>query len=146
MSFEKNKISFDYIRGVVEGEGTFTFSSSKGGRKVPALTIKMHVRNKRLIESIRDVMGLKNTVYVYDHQRNDGSKRQAQAMLIVREIGQLKNIIIPFFHKRLYGNKGLQFNAWLEKIGSDPLVPENFKFIYKLYKSGYYDRAENIKY
>ena len=64
--------------------------------------------------------------------------------MIVREFGQLKNIIVPFFYKRLKGNKGKQFEQWLEKIGSDPDVSETFKFIYKIYKAGFYDK--NPKY
>ena len=138
---QDKKLSYEYIRGLTEGEGTFTFSTShKLRRKVPAFALRMHVRDKGLLEIVRDSMGLKNKIYEYDYKRNDGYKRGPQAILIVREFGQLKNIIVPFFYKRLKGNKGKQFNDWLEKIGADPEVPETFKFIYKIYKAGFYDK------
>ncbi len=141
MEQKGSEISYEYIRGLVEGEGTFTFSTNKKiGIRVPAFAIKMHVRDKKLLEAIRDKLGLTNKVYQYDHQRNDGHKRGAQAMLIVREFGQLKNIIVPFFYRKLRGNKAIQFHNWLENIGSDPMVSEHFKFIYKLYISGFYDK------
>ena len=137
----KKKLPYDYIRGLVEGEGTFTFSTRKKFHtKIPAFAVKMHVRDKELLEMVRDTLGLKNKVYEYNHQGKDGHVRGPQAMLIVREIGQLKNIIVPFFYKRLYGNKGKQFGEWLEKIGSDQEVSETFKFIHKIYKAGFYDK------
>ncbi len=138
-------LPYDYIRGVVEGEGAFTFSSNrKLKRKVPAFSIKMHVRDWKLLEEIRDTLNLKNKVYVYNHQKNDGSVRGPQAMLIVREFGQLKNIIVPFFYKKLRGNKGKQFEEWLERIGTDPEVPDSFRFIYKIYKAGFYDKNQRF--
>ncbi|MFH0890648.1 MAG: hypothetical protein V1856_01295, partial [Candidatus Liptonbacteria bacterium] len=94
----------------------------------------------KLLESVRDKLKLKNKVYEYKYQRKDGHIRGAEAMLIVREFPQLKNIIIPFFYKKLAGNKGIQFNQWLNKIGEDPMVPETFKFLYKLHSWGYYDK------
>lgn len=140
MIFNK-RLSYEYIRGLVDGEGTFTFSTShKLHRKVPAFAIKMHIRDKELLEMVRDTMGLKNRVYEYNHQGKDGSIKGPQAMLIVREFGQLKNIIIPFFYKKLKGNKGKQFIQWLEKIGTDPYIPETYKFIHKIYKAGFYDK------
>mgnify|MGYP001607186065 FL=1 len=63
-------------------------------------------------------------------------------MLIVREVGSIKNTIIPFFYKKLKGNKGKQFLEWLEKFGSDSKVPATFKFIFQLYRSGFYDRKQ----
>ncbi|MEK7546854.1 MAG: LAGLIDADG family homing endonuclease [Patescibacteria group bacterium] len=138
---QDKKLSYEFIRGFIESKGTFTFSSNnKIHRKVPAFAIKTNIRNKELIEKIRDSMGLENKVYEYNHQKNDGYKREPQAMLIVREFGQLKNIIVPFFYKRLKGNKGKQFEQWLENIGNDPAVPETFKFIYKIHKAGFYDK------
>jgi hypothetical protein len=132
-------LSYEYIRGVVEGEGCFTFSKSSG-RKIPAFALRMHFRDEDLICAIRDTLGLRNRVYVYHYPGKDGVHRDPQAVLIVREFGQLKNIIVPFFYKKLKGNKGKQFYDWLEKIGSDPEVPRTFKIIHKIYKSGFYDK------
>src|SRR5437764_1363652 len=139
--FKFKTLSYEYIRGLVEGEGCFTFSTSKtisGGiitkRKVPAFAIGMHERDQDLLYLVRDTLGLKNKVYNYKSPQYNGHKRGRKAILIVREFGPLKNVIVPFFYKRLQGNKGKQFEAWLEKIGTDPDVPETYKFIYKIYK------------
>jgi len=142
------KLTNDYIRGLVEGEGSFTFSGNRRSDgtliRVPSFQIKMHVRDKALLEGIRDHLGLKNRVYVYDHQRNDGYKRAPNAMLIVREIGNLKNIIIPFFYNKLASHKAVQFNEWLENIRNDPTVPESYDILYRLHENGYY--AKNPKF
>lgn len=134
-------ITYDYIRGLTEGEGTFTFSpQKKRGVIIPAFSIKMHHRDERLLSMVRDRLGLSNKIYVYDTTSYDGHNRAPQAMLIVREIGQLKNIIVPLFYKKLVGNKGVQFADWIEKIGTDPRVPESYRILYILCSSGYYDR------
>jgi hypothetical protein len=101
----------------------------------------MNIRDKELIERIRDYLGLRNKVYTYYYPGKDGAKRGPQAMLIVREIGSLKNIIVPTFYSKLVGYKGKQLNDWLEKIGTDPLVPKNYRVIYRLYKLGFYDKG-----
>lgn len=133
------EITYDYIRGLTDGEGTFTFSTQrKKHLKVPAFSIKMHHRDRALLEKVRDKLGLKNKIYVYDHPGYDGSNRAPQAMLIVREIGQLKNIIVPLFYGSLVGNKGIQFDDWLDKIYKDPEVPHSYKILPILAKSGYY--------
>jgi hypothetical protein len=136
-------LSHEYIRGVVEGEGCFTFSKSSG-RKIPAFALRMHIRDEDLICAIRDTLGLRNRVYVYHYSGKDGCRRDPQAVLIVREFGQLKNIIVPFFYKRLKGNKGKQFDEWLEKIGSDPEVSKMFKIIHTIHKAGFYERNQKF--
>lgn len=134
-------ITLEYIRGLIEGEGSFTFSTQYSiKRKVPAFEIRMHVRDKDLLEQMRDFLGLKNKIYVYHYQK-PSMPRGPQAMLIVREFGQLKNIIIPLCYGRLKGNKGIQFNDWLEKIGSDPMVSPHFRFLHKLHASGYFKKT-----
>jgi len=138
----------EYIRGLIEGEGSFTFSKNRRldgtPLRVPSFQIKMHIRDKALLEGIRDHLGLRNKVYTYNHQNKDGHKRGPQVMLIVRDLGSLKNIIIPLFYNKLAGNKGVQFNEWLEKIRKDPLVPEFYDILYRLHENGYY--AKNPKF
>jgi len=102
------------------------------------------MRDQELLKSVRDSLGLKNKIYTYHYQGRDGSKRGPIAILIVREFGPLKNIIVPLFYNKLIGNKGRQFESWLEQIGIDPEVPEKFKFIHKLHKSGFYDNLDKI--
>jgi len=140
------EITYDYIRGLTDGEGTFTFSTQrKRHLKIPAFSIKMHHRDKALLEAVRDKLCLSNKIYVYNHQGHDGSKRAPQAMLIVREIGQLKNIIVPLFYKTLIGNKAIQFEEWLDKIYKDPEVPHNYKILSILAKSGFYAKNNKFK-
>jgi len=138
------KISNEYIRGLVDGEGCFTFYTNTDTdgikRKIPAFAISMHERDKSLLESVKHSLGLRNKVYIFKSSVGDGMKRGKKAVLVVRGLGSLKNTIIPLFYKRLVGHKGIQFIGWLEKIGQDPLVPESYKLLYRLYKAGYWDR------
>ncbi len=139
-------MSYEYIRGLIEGEGSFTFTtnSRKNIRgdtvraKIPAFAIGMHERDYNLLCSTRDIMGLSNKVYNYKSSDKDGYNRGRKAFLIVREIGNLKNIVVPFFYGRLVGYKGVQFNQWLENIGTDPEVPESYKIIYRLHRNNFY--------
>ncbi|PIY59550.1 hypothetical protein COY96_01215 [Candidatus Wolfebacteria bacterium CG_4_10_14_0_8_um_filter_37_11] len=62
------EISNEYIRGLVEGEGSFTFSTTRkkvdGTRyKLPAFVISLHIRDKHLLQMIRDKLGLKSKIY-----------------------------------------------------------------------------------
>ena len=144
----KRELTNEYIRGLIEGEGSFTFSTNKradgSSVRIPSFQIKMHVRDKALLEGVRDHLGLKNKVYVYNHQGKDGYKRGPQTMLIVRDFGSLKNIIIPFFYNKLAGHKAIQFDEWLIDISEDPSVPESYSLLYRLHKSGFY--SENPKF
>ncbi len=146
-------LSNEYIRGIIEGEGCFSFCSRPGiiihnglelQPKIPAFLLTMHVRDLELVKAIKEKMGLKNRVYVYRSPALVTNKkiyeRGQKAMLIVRDFGSLKNIIVPFFYKKLRGNKGKQFDEWLERIGSESFVPESYKLIYRLYKCGFYDK------
>ena len=141
-------LSYEYIRGLVEGEGSFSFCTVpkhiKDGlvikEKLPAFTLAMSVRDKELVGLVRDALDLKNKVYEYAPRKNKGShNRQGMAILIVRDLYQLKNIIVPLFYSRLHGHKKRQFEEWIERIGLDLKVPGGYKMIYALYKTGYYE-------
>ncbi|KKU94480.1 MAG: hypothetical protein UY26_C0001G0032 [Candidatus Jorgensenbacteria bacterium GW2011_GWA1_48_13] len=140
------ELSYDYIRGLVEGEGTFTFSTrpkkmpdgSMGKEKIPSFAINMHERDEALLIAVRDTLGLTNKVHKHGSANRKNPNHAKQAMLIVRENGQIKNIIIPFFYKKLYGNKGKQFAEWLEKMGNSD-TSEYSQALHKLYKSGWFD-------
>lgn len=133
------KISWDYIRGLIDGEGCFTFSKS-GKWKVPAFILRMNSRDRDLIIMIKNELGLKSKIYEYDYQKNDGSIRDGQSILIVREFPQIKNVIVPFFYKKLIGHKRKQFEKWINEIGSDPDISDRFKLIYRMCIAGFYDR------
>ena len=141
------KLSYEYIRGLVEGEGCFTFSTipkrlpdGKIKRvRIPAFSIAMHKRDEDLLRMVRVTLDLQNSIYRNTHTGKDGTTRH-KVILIVRDFGQLKNIIIPLFYKKLKGNKGKQFMEWLEKIGNDPTVSESYRLLYRLHKCGFYDK------
>lgn len=149
------KLSYEYIRGLVEGEGCFTFCSQSLKRdykgrtvlrvKIPAFALSMSQRDTELLESVKETLGLRNKVYSYPPRTDRFShNRQGMSILIIRDVGQLKNIIVPLFYKKLNGNKAKQLENWLENIGSDPEVPEQYKFIHTLYKSSYFDRNKKF--
>jgi hypothetical protein len=145
------KISNEYIRGLVEGEGSFTFhptSKRADGSiyKLPAFIISMHFRDRDLLNLIKGKMGLESKIYykipaIQIQNAKTGKKylSDRQAILVVRDFKQLRDIIIPFFYKKLVGYKGIQFMEWLEKIGSDPGISDRFRSLYSLYKLGVYD-------
>lgn len=144
---ENKHISYDYIRGLVAGEGCFSFCTipvfGKDGKrlKIPAFMLQMSKQDKNLIYLVKEKMGLRNRIYEYKPRIDrHSSNRQGMIVLNVRDFGQLKNIVVPFFYKKLIGFKAKQFEEWLEKIGNDPDVQENYRFIYKIYKAGFYDK------
>lgn len=141
-------ITHDYIRGLVQSAGRFTFTTSAKlgnlkSRKIPAFQLRMHADNQELLEAVKRSLGLKNRIYTYRYNK-DGANRKPIALLIVREFGSLKNIIIPLFYDQLTGDKGEEFNEWLKRMGSDPRVPKSYKFLHRLHKSGYYERELRV--
>lgn len=138
------KLSYEYVRGLAEGEGCFTFypgyKKVDGNKyKLPTFVIAMHERDSELILMVKNALGLRNKIYIRKPSMKDGYSRGNVAVLVVREFDQLKDIIIPFFYKKLKGYKGKQFIEWLEKIGSDPNISDRYKSLYRLYKWGMYD-------
>lgn len=133
-------LSNEYIRGLVEGEGCFTFEKNRNGKKVPAFVIMMHERDRILLIAMRKHLGLTTNIYWQKPNKSDGVNRGATIRIMIRGVEELKNIIVPFFYKKLKGYKGIQFNEWMEKMGNDPDVYDRYKPIYHLYKSGYWDK------
>jgi hypothetical protein len=140
-------ITADYIRGLVEGEGCFSFCNvptrgATGNKlKIPTFIIQMHERDKELIEKIKNFLGVKNKVYILKPYNLDGFKRGKTARLMVRDFGEIRDKIIPFFYNKLVGYKGTQLINWLEKIGHDPDIHPSYKVLYSLYKRGYFESS-----
>lgn len=145
------KISEEYIRGLVEGEGTFTFYTTpkfinKSGVSIklkrPAFAVKMHERDAYLLNLVADRLSLKGKVYrngPYRYDRYGSRNSAAQVSLIVRDILELRNIIIPLFYKKLHGNKGKQFMVWLEKMSGEEMTTESH-YLHNLYKKGFFNK------
>ena len=135
------KLSKEYIIGLIEGQGSFKFTTwRQKERRIPTFELRMSIENEHLIELVRDAMGLPNKVYTYRYKEKDSSKRKPYVTLLVREIGELKNIIVPTFYNQLVGSKRREFDEWIDKIGSDPWVPESYRIIYRLHENGYYKK------
>lgn len=142
------QISKEYIRGLIDGEGCFTFYPAKRkchgkilNTRIPTFTLRMHIRDTELIKMVKNKLGIKSKIYVFKSWNKDGYNRGDQAAIIVRGFGELKNLIVPVFYNKLRGYKGVQFITWLEKIGSDPRVPDYYKLLYRLHKCGYFDKV-----
>lgn len=103
----KERITDDYLRGLIEGEGHFGIDTKVNGEKIPCFVLKMHVRDKELIEAVRDHLGVRNRVYEYTHQGRHF------AQLIIRDIPTLKFKTVPMFHRKVLGFKGTQIEWWL---------------------------------
>ncbi len=140
-----DELKYSYIRGIIQESACFTFCTSGPKHrkdKIPAFILTVPSSEFTLLTLIRDRLNLKNKIYQYGPRKgSDGHKRNAGiAILIVRDIGQLKNTIIPLIYGNLFGGKLAQFEEWIKKVDSDPDVPEGYKFIHKIYKSGFYDK------
>ena len=138
-----HNISQEFIIGLLTQKGSFTFSTrtkynrkrKRSVHKIPTFSLTMSTENETLMNSVRDRLKLKNKLYKFTSERNDGRKRNASITLIVRELGNIERIIIPFFYKRFIGYRTEQFNNWLLAIEKDPLVPFSYKKIYWRHKS-----------
>ena len=117
---KRETLSLDFIAGLIVGEGTFYWTRAPSG-KIPGFGLRMHVRDKWLVTAVRDTLGLKKRVYEYIHNNRH------YAFLIVREIGSLKNIIIPLIYPRLAGYKRLQFLEWFQGF-YNPEAAEGYQF------------------
>lgn len=144
---ETSLLSYDYIRGLIEGEGCFTFCQGyrkpNGSKyKIPTFCIGLHERDFELLKLMKDRLNLKSSIYIQSPYNKDGYNRGKRACLMVRDFHELKDIIIPLFYRKLKGNKGKQFTAWLEKIGQDQDVSNRYKALYRIYKFGIYDQPK----
>ena len=104
----------EYILGLIEGEGSFTNDRSSDGKTRPMFSLKMHVRDKDLVNSVMETMGLytehNHKVYEYKHSGRH------YVFMVIRDLYCLKNKIVPFFKGNLFGYKGKEFEYWLKKF------------------------------
>ncbi len=135
---QRLKVSNEYLRGVVEGEGCFTLCTH-GTIKVPTFALQMHERDKELLLTLSNRLRLHGSLYEIAANNRGGISRGPAVRIMVRDAPTIQHILIPFFYKKLHGYKGRQFEKWIEQMGSDPAISKSFKAIYLLYISGYYD-------
>jgi len=148
VGMKQKKLTYEYIRGLIDGGGCFTFhtvpNKSKQGEvrkvKIPAFVLTMHERNEDLMVAIKEYLDIDRDLYHHSPGEKDGYKRGRTIRLLIRDLGTLKNTIIPLFYNNLVGYKGKQFEDWLDKIGTDPDVPEQYKLLYRFHKGGYFEK------
>jgi len=117
---KRETLSLDFIAGLVVGEGTFYWTKTHLGR-IPVFALRFHVRDRELLTAVKDSLGLKEKIYEYTHNHRH------YVFLIVRNIGSLKNIIIPLIYPRLAGYKKQQFQEWFKGF-YDPECRDGFRF------------------
>lgn len=138
-------VSNEYLRGVVEGEGCFTLCKH-GNIKVPTFALQMHERDKELLLTLSSRLRLHRLLYEIEANSRGGIERGPAVRIMVRDALTIKNILIPFFYKKLHGHKGQQFEKWVAQMGSDTAISKSFKEIHALYVSGYYDTNPEEKF
>lgn len=110
-----DRLSDDYVCGLIEGEGCFSVDRKRNGERIPSFVLTMHPRDTELLEAIRDYLGLTCPVYTYNYRGKNYSGKQ-RATLIIRDIPTLKNKIVPLFKNKLLGFKGTQFDFWIKQF------------------------------
>ncbi|MDP3880925.1 MAG: LAGLIDADG family homing endonuclease [bacterium] len=148
MDKQHRVITNEYIRGLTDGEGTFTFHRGfklKSGEKpkIPAFVISMHERDIELLKKVKNHLGLKSNINTFGPYNYDNYQRGKKAIFAVRDFGSIKNKIVPLFYKKLIGYKAVQFENWVLNFEVDPLVSKKYGLISRLYKAGYWDHKVN---
>lgn len=125
----REKLSLDFIAGLIVGEGTFYWTKHPNGYYKPVFALRMHIRDYDLVTNVRDSLGLKREkIYEYRH----GGRHYA--FLIVRNVGSLKNHIIPLVWPRLSGYKREQFKVWFRRFQNESTDP-GYRFFYDAFRS-----------
>jgi hypothetical protein len=95
------QLSPDYIVGLVDGEGSFTFrlntNPNRRNRMEPRFYLKLRAEDKKLLESLNHFFGCGSVYIQKDH-------RPGHSLCYRFEVGNrsdLKEKIIPFFQKHL---------------------------------------------
>jgi hypothetical protein len=137
-----NAANDDRIVKTLENRVRFLFYDNKSGKKnikIPAFFISFV--DEKTAKMLKNMLNLKNNIYEYPLKiGNDGYKRSPLFVIIVRDVGQLKNLIVPFFSRAISGNMLKNLDLWIHNIGADPLVPDRYKIISKLYSRGFYGK------
>jgi len=118
------KLSLEFVAGIITSQGYFGWvKQNKGKQKVAVFQVRMNYKDKDLLFSIRNSLGLKEAVYEYGRQnKNKTHQRQHISLLLVRRREVIKKIIIPAFDGRLYGLKEKQFNQWKKEFSEQEKI------------------------
>lgn len=125
--------SREWAAGFLLAAGNFTFLSN-GRELLPMFVAKLSAEKAWMLILAGKTIGLKNKVYIY---RSKG-KRTARAVLMVRGIGPLKSKLIPALFYTQFIHKHLPLMDWLENIERNEMIPQRYKIISRLVRSGFY--------
>lgn len=122
------KLSNEFIAGLIVGEGSFYWTYSKTSRiNVACFALKMQIRDFDLLVNVGYSLGLDDKIYEYNHNSRH------YAFLIVRDFEGLRKIISDIY-PFLSGYKKIQFVEWFHGFEKDR-TKEWYGTIYNIFKN-----------
>lgn len=113
-----DNITGEFIAGFVEGEGCFSLNYQTTGKNRcvwlrPMFFIGLNIRDKELLEKIRDKIGCGRIYILKASGKYKYDKKHNEARLCVYRKEELQNIVIPFFEKyQFHGSKKIAFDVF----------------------------------
>ena len=110
---ETNPLNKEFICGFISAEGCFSIVYHKRqSRFVPVFEVRVHFKNREILELIRDGIGLE------EHRIHEYKRGKTHYLgLIIRRRSAIQDILIPYFTNYLHGAKKDQFEEWKNFIG-----------------------------
>lgn len=105
-----------YVVGFVDGEGCFSVSINKNGKRLPEVRLVFEIElredDEKILQEIRKVLGCGN-IYRLEYQRYE--KWRPHVKLKVSNFQDISTKIIPFFKQYpLQAKKQYQFNTFCQ--------------------------------
>lgn len=117
-------IKKEWLLGFIEGDGYFriSFEINKrmkfGIRFIPSFSIKLHERDKAIIEQIRDLIGFGSVRPVSKkYSREKGSRTSDQIIYQCRGVSQCSKLQTFFEDMTFHTSKGREYKLWSEALG-----------------------------
>ena len=106
-----------YITGIVEGEGTFTYSHS-GNHLALYFAVKLTATDRRVLESIQKFFGGIGKIYMVkpSYGRKNSGRTKTSCYYRVTRISELPYIVSHFERFPFVGNKRKSFAIWREMV------------------------------
>ncbi len=118
-------ISREWAEGLMVGSGKLTFYKDRG-KNIPAFVIKLEANKRELLIASAYAIGVKNTIYLHKSTKN---LYKPEAILVIRDVRQLKSIILPMLKMYMFVGKHVVLKNWLHKIFEDKNIPERYKIL-----------------
>ena len=128
------EINLKYLSSIIElfdKKGIFSFSTQgKYKYRVPYFCLKSKPAEVYFLKLVKHELGIKSKIYTYNESiGKDGYIRSGFCMLITRDIGELKDSIIPFAAEYLTGDTLRKFKAWIKNMEKFDRVPSGYRQI-----------------